>query len=163
MNLRTALFCLGAVGLCACTPEASEPVIATDPALEARAERIDALSAPPATAEPSVYFVNLADGDTVTSPFRVVFGVSGLGVAPALTDKEMTGHHHLLIDTELTAEEMEYAIPNDDQHRHFGGGQTEVVLELPPGEHTLQLNFGDLNHEQFDPPILSDRITITVE
>ena len=99
----------------------------------------------------------------MSSPFRVVFGVSGLGVAPALTEKELTGHHHLLINTELSEEEMEYAIPNDDQHRHFGGGQTETVLDLPPGQHTLQLNFGDLNHEQFDPPVMSEKITITVE
>ncbi len=134
-----------------------------DPALEARAARIDALSAPPEGAAAQVYFANLANGDVVSSPFRVVFGISGLGVAPAQTEKDMTGHHHLLIDTQLTEEEMDYAIPNDDQHRHFGGGQTEVVLDLPPGEHTLQLNFGDLNHEQFDPPILSDVITITVE
>ena len=163
MNIRTALFCLAPLAACACAPETSEPVIANDPALEARAAQIDALSAPPATSAPVVYFANLADGDIVTSPFRVVFGISGLGVAPALTDKEMTGHHHLFIDTELTAEEMEYAIPNDDTHRHFGGGQTEVVLDLPPGAHTLQLNFGDLNHEQFDPPVLSEKITITVE
>lgn len=151
------------LAVAACAPEASEPVIQTDPALEARAGRIDALSAPPASSAPTVYFVNLADGDVVSSPFRVVFGVSGLGVAPALTEKELTGHHHLLINTELSEEEMEYAIPNDDQHRHFGGGQTETVLDLPPGQHTLQLNFGDLNHEQFDPPVMSEKITITVE
>ena len=160
---RHTFFGFAALAVVACTPEASEPVIQNDPALEARAARIDALSAPPADTAPAVYFVNLEDGDTVTSPFRVVFGVFGLGVAPALTEKDMTGHHHLLIDTELSDEEMEYAIPNDDNHRHFGGGQTEVVLDLPPGEHTLQLNFGDLNHEQFDPPIMSDKITITVE
>lgn len=147
----------------ACTQESQEAAIATDPALEARSDRLAALAAPPAETAPSVYFVNLADGDTVTSPFRVVFGLSGLGVAPALTEKELTGHHHLLVNTTLSAEEMEYAIPNDDQHRHFGGGQTETVLELPPGQHTLQLNFGDLNHEQFDPPVLSEVITITVE
>ncbi len=163
MKLRTTLFCLAPLAICACAPEAAEPVVTSDPALEARAARIDALSAPPVAGAPVVYFANLADGDTVRSPFRVVFGVTGLGVAPALTDKELTGHHHLLIDTELSAEEMEYAIPNDDNHRHFGGGQTEVVLDLPPGQHTLQLNFGDLNHEQFDPPVLSEKITVTVE
>ena len=163
MRVLLAIGLMTSLALAACTPEPSEPVIQSDPALEARAGRIDALSAPPATAEPAVYFVNLADGDVVSSPFRVVFGVSGLGVAPALTDKELTGHHHLLINTELSEEDMEYAIPNDDQHRHFGGGQTETVLDLPPGQHTLQLNFGDLNHEQFDPPVMSEKITITVE
>lgn len=71
----------------ACAPETSEPIVQNDPALEARAGRIDALSAPPASANPSVYFVNVADGDVVSSPFRVLFGVSGLGVAPALTER----------------------------------------------------------------------------
>lgn len=163
MNVRPVMIACLVSAAMACTPESQSPAPVADPALEARSARLDSLAHPPAENMPSVYFVNLADGDTVSSPFRVVFGLSGLGVAPALTDKELTGHHHLLIDTELSEEEMEYAIPNDDLHRHFGGGQTEVVLELPPGEHTLQLNFGDLNHEQFDPPILSERITITVE
>ena len=163
MRVLLAIGLVTSLALVACTPEPSEPVIQGDPALEARAGRIDALSAPPATSTPAVYFVNLADGDVVRSPFRVVFGVSGLGVAPALTEKELTGHHHLLINAELSEEEMDYAIPNDDQHRHFGGGQTETVLDLPPGQHTLQLNFGDLNHEQFDPPVMSEKITITVE
>lgn len=163
MKMKAVLLVLAPVAAWSCAPEAAETVVVSDPALEAQAARIGALASPPASETPSVYFVNLADGDRVTSPFRVVFGLSGLGVAPALTEKEMTGHHHLLINTELSDEEMEYAIPNDDLHRHFGGGQTETVLDLPPGQHTLQLNFGDLNHEQFDPPVLSERITITVE
>ena len=112
---------------------------------------------------PAVYFVNLRDGQTVTSPFRVVFGVYGKGVAPALVDKENTGHHHLLIDTELSEEEKAFAIPNDAQHMHFGGGQTETVLQLPAGQHTLQLVFGDMNHELHKPtPIMSQKITVTV-
>lgn len=115
-------------------------------------------------AGPASYFVNLRDGQTVTSPFRVVFGVYGIGVAPALTDKPNTGHHHLLIDTELTEEEMQYAIPAGDQHIHYGGGQTETVLDLPPGPHTLQLVFGDMNHELHKPaPIMSQKITINVQ
>ncbi|MEZ6029536.1 MAG: DUF4399 domain-containing protein [Hyphomonadaceae bacterium] len=115
-------------------------------------------------AGPAVYFVNLRDGQTVRSPFRVVFGVYGIGVAPALTDKPNTGHHHLMIDTELSDEEKQFAIPNDAQHLHFGGGQTETVLDLPPGSHTLQLVFGDMNHELHKPtPIMSDKITIVVQ
>ena len=154
-----------AVLAAACSPAAESPADTAAPAQTAAAPEPAAspLTAPPESDQPTVYFANLKDGDTVTSPFRVVFGLTGMGVAPAGTEKEMTGHHHLLIDTELTPEEMEYAIPNDEQHRHFGGGQTEMVLDLPPGQHTLQLNFGDLKHEQFDPPILSDKITITVE
>jgi hypothetical protein len=131
---------------------------------EARAADLAAATAVHPDAGPAVYFVNLKDGDTVTSPFRVVFGVYGMGIAPALTAKENTGHHHLLIDTELTDEEKQYAIPNDAQHLHFGGGQTETVLQLPAGQHTLQLVFGDLNHELHKPaPIMSQKITITVK
>ena len=101
---------------------------------------------------------------TVPQSFRVVFGAYGIGIAPALTDKPNTGHHHLLIDTELSDDEKQFAIPNDAQHMHFGGGQTEVVLQLGPGQHTLQLAFGDMNHELHKPaPIMSQKITITVQ
>ena len=101
-----------------------------------------------APADASVYFVNLADGDTVASPVTVVFGLSGMGIAPAGHEIDNTGHHHLLINRppfgEGEADEMDYAIFNDDNHRHFGGGQTEVTLDLPAGEHTLQLVLGRL-------------------
>ncbi|MEL7345267.1 MAG: DUF4399 domain-containing protein [Pseudomonadota bacterium] len=116
-----------------------------------------------------VYFVNLSDGDTVSGPVKVVFGLSGMGVAPSGTEKENTGHHHLLINREALGEnefgdqEFMEGLPNDENHRHFGGGQTEVTLDLPPGEHTLQLVLGDANHIPHDPPIMSDVITITVE
>jgi Domain of unknown function (DUF4399) len=113
---------------------------------------------------PAVYFVNLRDGQTVTSPFRIVFGVYGKGVAPAEVDKPDTGHHHLLIDTELSEEEMKFAIPKDEQHMHFGAGQTETVLMLPAGQHTLQLIFGDMKHEMIKPaPMMSQKITVTVK
>ena len=113
---------------------------------------------------PMVYFVNLRDGMTVPQSFRVVFGASGIGIAPALVDKPNTGHHHLIIDEELTEEEKQFAIPNDEQHMHFGGGQTEVVLQLSPGPHTLQLVLGDMNHELHKPtPIMSERITVNVQ
>jgi hypothetical protein len=159
--------------LAACTPSA--PAVAgatpeeveaakTTAAAEARAADVAAATAVHPDAGPAVYIVNLKDGDTVTSPFRVVFGVYGIGIAPALMAKENTGHHHLLIDTELTEEEKGFAIPNDAQHMHFGGGQTETVLQLPAGQHTLQLVFGDLNHEVFKPnSIQSQKITITVK
>lgn len=109
-----------------------------------------------------VYFANLSDGDTVSSPFRVVFGLSGMGVAPAGVDATNTGHHHLLIDATLSAEERAYAIPADDTHMHFGGGQTETVLTLAPGEHTLQLVFGDRGHTLFNPSVESEVITVNV-
>lgn len=116
-----------------------------------------------------VYFVNLTDGQTVKSPVTVVFGLSGMGVAPAETVKENTGHHHLLIDRppfgqgEFGAEEFTLAVPKDDHNRHFGGGQTEVTLELAPGPHTLQLVLGDHGHVPHVPPVMSDVITINVE
>jgi len=116
-----------------------------------------------------VYFVNLEDGATVSSPVKVIFGLSGMGVAPAGIEKENTGHHHILINRAPLgegpdgAEELEYGLPADDNHKHFGGGQTEVSLELPAGTHTLQLVLGDLNHIPHDPPVVSDVITITVE
>ena len=102
------------------------------------------------------------DGDTVTNPFRVQFGLSGMGVAPAGVDKPNTGHHHLLIDVNEPLDPNE-PIPQDKTHLHFGAGQTEAVLELPPGKHTLQLVLGDWSHLPFHPSILSDVITITVK
>lgn len=123
----------------------------------------------PANPDAKVYFVNLKDGDKVSGPVTVVFGLSGMGVAPAGVEKENTGHHHLLLNRapigqgEDGEDEFIYNIPADDNHKHYGGGQTETVLELSPGEHTLQLVLGDLNHVPHDPPIFSDVITITVE
>ena len=123
----------------------------------------------PGNPDARVYFVNLADGDTVSSPVTVVFGLEGMGVAPAGTEKAMTGHHHLLIDRppmgqgEDGAEELTYGIPADDNHVHFGGGQTETTVELSAGTHTLQLVLGDLNHVPHTMPVMSDVITITVE
>ncbi len=108
-----------------------------------------------------VYIVSPADGATVSSPVTVVFGLKGMGVAPAGTDKENTGHHHLIIDAPLPP--LNEPIPADDHHMHFGGGQTETTIELAPGTHTLQLLLADLNHVSHDPPVISDRISITVE
>jgi hypothetical protein len=96
----------------------------------------------------------------VTNPVVVQFGLKNMGVAPAGIDQPNTGHHHLLIDTEL--ERMDLPIPADKQHVHFGGGQTQTTLTLPPGEHTLQLVLGDFLHIPHDPPIASARITINV-
>ncbi len=107
------------------------------------------------------YIVSPADGDTVGSPVKVLFGLSGMGVAPAGTEKDNTGHHHLLINTGLPA--LNEPIPADENHVHFGGGQTEVEIELAPGEHSLQLLLGDPNHIPHDPPVMSEIVTITVE
>ena len=92
---------------------------------------------------------------------KVSFGLTGMGVAPAGVPSPNTGHHHLIIDAPTPAPGA--PIPDDAQHRHFGGGQTEVTIELEPGMHTLQLVVGDHNHVPHDPPIVSPRIEIKVE
>ena len=119
----------------------------------------DRTPSPPGAA---VYIISPTDGATVSSPVTVQFGLKGMGVAPAGIEKDKTGHHHLLIDVaELPP--LDEPIPADANHKHFGGGQTEVTLELPPGSHTLQLLLGDQNHIPHEPPVLSEKITITVQ
>ncbi len=109
-----------------------------------------------------VYIINLKNGAEVSSPFLVQFGLTGMGVAPAGVEKPNTGHHHLLIDTALNGEELKGAIPADDTHKHFGAGQTETMVTLPPGKHTLQLVFADWSHIPHQPPVMSTPITVTV-
>ena len=118
----------------------------------------------------SVAFLNVSDGDTVTSPVTIQFGLTGMGVAPAgITEKENVGHHHLLINRapfgegEYGDEEWDYGIASDDNHRHFGGGQTEVTLDLEAGTHTLQMVLGDHSHVPFGPELATAQITIVVE
>jgi Domain of unknown function (DUF4399) len=111
----------------------------------------------------SVYIISPKDGDTVTSPFKVQFGLTGMGVAPAGVEKPNTGHHHLIIDTTLSPDELKAPIASDATHIHFGGGQTETMVTLPPGRHTLQLVLGDWTHIPFNPPINSPVITVTVK
>ncbi|SOE11986.1 uncharacterized protein DUF4399 [Hoeflea halophila] len=116
-----------------------------------------------------VYFDGLSDGDRVTSPVAVKFGVEGMDIVPAGTDMENSGHHHLFVDRPVLgegpdgADELDANILSDEQHLHFGKGQTETSLELAPGEHTLQLVLGDKDHIPHHPPVVSERITITVE
>jgi len=123
----------------------------------------------PSKAGAKQYFVNLKDGDTVSSPVTIIFGLSGMGVAPAGIDKENTGHHHILVNRaplgqgEEGADEFKDSIPADENHLHFGKGQTEKTLELAPGKHTLQLVLGDKDHIPHNPPVFSDVITITVK
>jgi hypothetical protein len=121
-----------------------------------------ALDRTPAPEGARVYFIAPTDGETVANPVTVRFGLAGMGVAPAGIEKENTGHHHLLINVAELPPHDE-PIPADDSHKHFGGGQTEVTMELPAGTHTLQLLVGDLNHIPHEPPVMSERITITVE
>ncbi len=114
------------------------------------------------------YFVNIKNGDKVRSPFRVAFAISGMGVAPVKAGAiEGTGHHHILIDKPFPAD-IKAPIPFDsadeyeNQHyKHFGKGETETILSLPPGKHTLQLLFADHNHVPYY--IKSGQVTIEVE
>lgn len=110
---------------------------------------------------PAVNFLTPADGATVSSPVEIKFGLVGMDVAPAGTDQDNSGHHHLIINADLP--DMSIPIPANDNYKHFGGGQTEVSLELPPGTHTLQLLMGNFVHIPHADPVYSEKITITVE
>lgn len=114
----------------------------------------------PSAAGASVYIVSPAHGEVVATRVKVIFGLSGMGVAPAGVEVKETGHHHLLIDAGLPA--LDRPIPADERHRHFGAGQTEVVIELTPGEHTLQLLLADFAHTPHNPPVMSQQITVIV-
>lgn len=110
----------------------------------------------------AVYIISPRDGDEVSSPVTVVFGLKGMGVAPAGIDVANTGHHHLMVDVDELPN-LDEPLPSDDHHLHFGGGQTQYDVELSPGKHTLQLVLGDRLHRPHDPPVFSDKITITVK
>lgn len=102
------------------------------------------------------------DGETIRGPsIKVWFGLRGMGVAPAGTDLPNVGHHHIIVDAAIP--DSTEPIPNDENHLHFGKGQTETALTLSKGTHTLQLNFADKDHMQFDPPLVSKKITIIVK
>ena len=107
------------------------------------------------------YIISPKDGDTVKSPVRVLFGLAGMGVAPAGVDIPDTGHHHLIIDLDELPS-LEVPLPATENVVHFGKGQTEVEIELTKGEHTLQLLLGDFRHIPHDPPIFSKKITVKV-
>jgi hypothetical protein len=110
----------------------------------------------------TVYFISPKNGDTVGQTFTVRFGLKGMGVAPAGVQSPNTGHHHLLVDL-AEPPNMDAALPVTDNVRHFGAGQTEAELKLPPGKHTLQLLFADYLHIPHDKPVMSEKITVTVK
>jgi hypothetical protein len=115
----------------------------------------------PSAADAVVFFISPADGETVSNPISVVFGIEGMTVAPAGQDTPHSGHHHLLIDTAVP--DLGMPIPKDENHIHFGDGSTVTEISLPPGEHTLQMLLGDHLHIPHDPPLMSDVIAINVE
>lgn len=108
-----------------------------------------------------VYFISPANGAVVSSPVKVVMGLAGMGVAPAGTVRDNTGHHHLIISAPTP--KAGEPIASDANHKHFGGGQTETSVELSKGEHTLQLVLGDFIHRPHANPVVSEVITITVK
>ncbi len=108
-----------------------------------------------------LYFITPYNGQTFKAGFWVRFGLRNMGVTHAGDDYKNSGHHHLLIDVDDPIDPNE-PIPQDKTHLHFGAGQTETYLELPPGRHTLQLVLGDAKHYPFDPPLVSDKITVRV-
>lgn len=117
-----------------------------------------------AAAPARAFFIDLKNNDEVTSPFTVKFGIEGMKIAPAGISKSGTGHFHLFIDAEpLTEAQQKNPIPADMKHIHFGGGQTQTNLTLPPGEHKLQLVMGDGAHKLHNPPVMSEVITIKVK
>jgi Domain of unknown function (DUF4399) len=117
--------------------------------------------AAPAGAE--VYFIAPQNGAKLHSPVTIKFGLKGMGIAPAGIKFDNTGHHHLLIDTDVSELNLDAPMPATDKIVHFGKGQTETTLTLTPGKHTLQLIFADYLHQSFDPPLISKKITIIVD
>ena len=115
----------------------------------------------PSPSGAKVYIIEPKNNAEVTGSFKVLFGLSGMGVAPAGTQVDNTGHHHLLIDNPQY--DANAALPKTEQIQHFGTGQTETTLTLKPGKHTLQLVLGDWKHQPHSPPVVSEAITVTVK
>ena len=146
---------LGLLSACGTDEQPAATGETAEPAVPATLPRNEA--APGA----SVFIISPVNGATVSSPVTVKFGISGVAIQPAGSAIDNSGHHHLLIDTELADPSL--PVPSDAQHLHFGKGQTETSIELEPGEHRLQLVLGDTNHVPHVNPVMSDPITITVE
>ena len=114
------------------------------------------------SSEPQLYFIEPKNGSTVKGPVKIVFGLSGMGIAPAVIDFPNTGHHHLLVDLEKLPD-LSKPIPADKNHIHFGKGQTEVSIDLPKGKRSLQLLLCNYLHVPHKVPVISDKIQIHVE
>lgn len=157
MTLSAAVFLI----LGACGQKEAEPIAAEEPATDAAMSEPVAM---PRTASPEgarVFFISPADGDTVSNPVNIKFGIEGMSVVAAGINEAHSGHHHLLVDTGVP--DTGLPIPADAQHIHFGDGSTTTELTLAPGDHTLRLLLGDHLHIPHDPPVVSDPITVTVE
>ena len=115
----------------------------------------------PAPAGAEAYIISPKDGAKIHGPVRVLFGLKGMGIAPAGVKFDNTGHHHLLVDAAVP-DDLSLPLPSTERIVHFGKGQTETTLNLPPGAHTLQLVLADMNHIPHDPAVISPKITVTV-
>lgn len=151
-----------ALAACSKPAEAPKPTETTPAAAPAAEPAKPAVTRNAAPAGVKVFFVGLKDGAEVSSPLTVKFGIEGAAVSPAADgDKPDSGHHHLIVDADLPPQDA--PLPNNDNVMHFGKGQTETTLTLAPGKHTLQLEFADYAHVPFNPPVTSDKITVTVK
>ena len=149
----------------ACGQQDAAPVAEQAPADAAEAATPAEQPALPRSAAPDgarVFFITPADGETVSNPVKIEFGIEGMSVVAAGVDETHSGHHHLIIDADLP-ENLGMPIPADDNYIHFGDASTSTEVTLEPGQHTLRLLLGDHLHIPHDPPVTSDVITITVE
>ncbi len=154
------------LSISACGQQDSGPAAADESSTDMAAAAVteQPMSVPLRTASAAgaaVFFMTPGDGDTVSSPVTVEFGLSGMSVVAAGVNEAHSGHHHLLVDTDLP--NMGLPIPADSNHIHFGDASTSTELTLEPGEHTLRLLLGDHLHIPHDPPIMSDTITIIIK
>lgn len=147
--------------LTACGQQEAEPVVVDEPAMDPPAAAAPALPRTASVDGARVFFITPADGDTVTSPVSVEFGIEGMSVVAAGVNDANSGHHHLLVDT--GSPDMDLPIPADANHIHFGDASTSTELTLEPGQHTLRLLLGDHLHIPHVPPVFSDTITVMVE
>ncbi len=178
MNNNLLFAALVAITMAACGQESTEKPVddpveaaaeagveaAAEAGGEAAAEASTAAVELPRTASPAgatVFFISPADGDTVTNPVAIEFGISGMDVVKAGEERAETGHHHLIIDASLP--DLGLPIPADEHYLHFGDASTTTELTLEPGTHTLQLLLGDYLHIPHDPPVMSTTITLIVE
>ncbi|MEL7186623.1 MAG: DUF4399 domain-containing protein [Pseudomonadota bacterium] len=162
MRLLTILVLAACLAACGKETPPQEPAKVVDEAQTPATDSAPAVLPRSASAEgAAVFFITPTDGDTVTNPVTIEFGIAGMEVVPAGNNAPNSGHHHLLIDTGLP--DLGLPIPADAQHVHFGDGSTSTEITLGPGEHTLQMLLGDHLHIPHDPPLASDVITITVE
>ena len=146
--------------LTGCSQEHAETGPATEE-FQAQAVAPAALTRTPSAEGARVFFITPSDGDTVSSPVQLEFGISGMELAPSGDDSPNSGHHHIIIDHDLP--NLSLPVPKDAQRVHFGDARSSTELDLAPGQHTLQLLFADHLHIPHDPPLISERISITVE